>query len=319
MLPGHQVIAMQHWSERDDGVSIERARMELKDLSSFIAVAEANGFRRAAEHLDVEQSVLSRRVRNLEDMLGVSLFERNRSGVKLTNAGHLFLADARRMHADLEQAIASIRLAGTASNGRVRIGTVTAFTSGFFRRVIQRWRRDHPDVKVHFLNGEPRELVGLVLSRQIDLACVTGSTWPSSCDREVIYKEPVYVAVHKNDDLLQEDTITMKSLAKRRFIVTRRGYGTEIRDFIISRVAGFGFSPTVDIFDVERATLLSMVGLGCGITLISGLDIGAIYPDVCFRLLAEETVPCTLVWSPENDNPALRHFLSTARNEARQK
>jgi DNA-binding transcriptional LysR family regulator len=293
--------------------------MDLKDLSSFIAVADASGFRRAAQHLDVEQSVLSRRVRNLEDALGVSLFERNRGGIRLTYAGQRFLADARRMHADLEQAIAAIRLAGTARRGIVQIGIVTAFTSGFLRHVIRRWRREHPDVEIQFLNGEPRELVGLVLRRQIDLAFVTGATWPPGCDSEVIHTEPVYVAIQKEGDDGACDPVTMQVLAERRFIVTKRGYGTEIRDFIIGRLAAIGFSPCVDAFDVERATLLSMVGLGFGVTLVSGLDIGAQYPDVCFRPLVGESVPFTLVWSPQNDNPALRHFLSAARVEARQR
>ena len=103
--------------------------MELRDLQIFVAVAEASGFRRASQHLGLDASAVSRRVSMLEDELGVSLFERNRAGVRLTGAGRRFLTDTRLALSHLEGAVRTASAAGYAGEGMVKIGVVASVSS----------------------------------------------------------------------------------------------------------------------------------------------------------------------------------------------
>lgn len=95
--------------------------MELRHLRYFIAVAEELHFARAAERLHIEQSPLSRAIKDLEYDLGVQLFERTTRSTRLTWAGQVFLDEARRALSTLEQTKASAKAAATGYRGTLRI------------------------------------------------------------------------------------------------------------------------------------------------------------------------------------------------------
>lgn len=78
--------------------------MELRHLRCFVVLAEELHFTRAAERLHIEQSPLSRTIKELEDDLGALLFNRDRRGTRLTDAGKTFLLDVRRLFTTLDQA-----------------------------------------------------------------------------------------------------------------------------------------------------------------------------------------------------------------------
>jgi len=106
-------------------------------------------------------------------------------------------------------------------------------------------------------------------------------------------------------------------LQGERFLVTRCAPGPDIHDFIVKRVSDADRSPHIDHFDVGREGLMSLIGIGLGVSLITGAEAGVAYPCVTFVPLVGETVSFSAVWAPDNDNPALRRFLSNARAMAR--
>ena len=85
---------------------------------------------------------------------------------------------------------------------------------------------------------------------------------------------------------------------------------------MISGLADLGRHPDVDQLSVQRETLLTLVGLAQGLSLVGEAESGVTYPGVMFRPLAHEEIPCSLVWSSSNDNPGPRRFLSSARLRA---
>jgi DNA-binding transcriptional LysR family regulator len=285
----------------------ERARLDLKELRTFVEVADVGGFRRAAQHLDVRQSVLSRRVSSLEDQLGVSLFERHRGGVRLTHAGERLLDDLRPIFLALEGAITSARAAGCAVEGRLRAGVAASLSEGFLRRLLETWLSEHPCVLLEVREGDPRELLGAVLNRRLDVTFLTGSTCPPGCDAELLWSDSAYAAVQHSNPFASRTSLPITALAHERFILSQGGFGPEIRDWLVKRLSNLGVSPRVEFVEVSREVLLTMVGLGFGITLTASLETGVSYPN------AGEQIPFSAVWSPENDNPALRRFLSLAR------
>ena len=100
--------------------------MELRHLRCFVALAEELHFTRAAERLHIEQPPLSRAIKELEDELGVVLFDRNRRGTLLTSAGVAFLQDVRRLFTVLEQARENVKAVAAGSQGSLRIAVSSA-------------------------------------------------------------------------------------------------------------------------------------------------------------------------------------------------
>lgn len=306
-------VRPSHASSTCGSPGAEWGATDFRDVQTFVAVADAGGFRRAAAHWGVRQSVVSKRVRRLEDELGVSLFERHRTGVHLTPAGSTLRADLEPLLAQFDGALYRARAAGVASEGRLRVGVVSSLSSGFLRHLFELWLQEHPCVSLEINEAGPREHLGAVMNRRIDVTFITGLSSPPGCDVEHLWTDRVVAALpaKRASELCGE--LLLRQLAEDRFIVGQGGVGTEIRDYIVRRLSDLGISPQVEIVPVSREVLLTMVGLGLGVTLTSTQETGTAYPNVAFRPVVDGNLPFSAVWSPENDNPALRRFLSLAR------
>jgi DNA-binding transcriptional LysR family regulator len=127
--------------------------LTLISVSQALLVGEYLSFRRVATVLGVRQSAVSRRVRELEDELGVSLFERHHAGVRITNAGVRFLQEARAALLQLDQAVKSATAAGSGTIGRISIGILSSIGTGFLRDLIQVYRSRHPEVGIQILES----------------------------------------------------------------------------------------------------------------------------------------------------------------------
>ncbi len=292
--------------------------MELRDLELFVTVTEAGGFRKAAGHLCIPQSVVSRRIRNLEDELGVSVFERHRAGVRLTHAGDRLLRHARTILAQVQVTIRSIGAEGLATEGALCIGLTTSLSTDFFHDLLERWIATHPSVYLDFVEGSPREHIGAIVARRMDLTFVTGPNATVGCDSEVLWREEIIAAIPAEHWQAEATTLTLSDLREERFLVSRASPGPEIYECIIQELSGI-YRPRIDILAVGRDSLLALVGLKLGITLVSSSAAGTSYPNVRFVPINKAALEFSAVWSPSNDNPALRRFLSDARILSRER
>ena len=134
-----------------------------------------------------------------------------------------------------------------------------------------------------------------------------------------LWSEQVHVALPQDHPFAAFDVVQWNQLADSRFIVTKMDSGLEIQDFLIRHLADLGRRPTVEPRPVLRESLLALVGLGFGISLVGTAETAVTYPNVVFRPLADEMLPFSAVWAPNNDNPALRRFLSLARVQTKAK
>lgn len=293
--------------------------MELDDLRGFVAVAEHCGFRRAASNTGVKQSVLSRRVRKLEDELGVSLLERHRSGARLTRAGRDYLNTTKNALSELQYGARRASQAGRGARGRVRIGIFASIAIGFTRDAIDAFTSRHPDVVIEVSEGAPRDHLLRIRERHLDLAMVTGLTRPDGLASERLWIERVALALPFNHGLADATTVVWDDLADEHFIVSRDEPGPEIHEWLIPRLSSLGRHADIVRCAVARETLLVLVGLGFGLTVVSEAATGVTYPGVTYRFFErdEDLLPFYAVWSRGNDNPALRRFLSLMRAMAR--
>lgn len=118
----------------------------LRFLQYVDAVARCGSFRAAAERLHVAASAVNRRVQDIEDELGIALFERLPRGVRLTTEGELFLAYARRRQADLQAVLAHMQALQGLQTGTVRLAVSQALAPSFLPQALQQFQRLHPQV-----------------------------------------------------------------------------------------------------------------------------------------------------------------------------
>jgi len=280
----------------------------------LIVAAETGSFRRAAEVLRVRQSSVSRAIRHIEERIGVSLFDRSHRGVQLTEAGRRFLSRTIPAIEQLENAKITAAAAGRAEIGTVRIGIQTSLTKGFLRNLLLNYTKKHPDVGLDIHDGTRHEHIAAVRSHGLDIAFLAGMDEIPDCVTTPLWRERIYVALPKKHRLATAEQLSWSELRCENFIVSTFTPGAEVHDYIVKRASIFGTPPLIQYKAVHQETLLNLVGLGHGITLISSASTSVELPDLVLRPLPDEAdiVPFSAVWSPQNDNPAFRRFLSVA-------
>ena len=291
---------------------------DMRALQYVLAAAEQMSFSGAARALDMKVSSVSRHVRKFEDNLGISLFERTTSGVRLTNAGTRLLDDIIPILQMAEAVLQQAGAAGRAEDGMVRVGIITTLAGGFLRELIASFRRSYPGVQLDIQDGGRRDHLRAIRARQLDIAFFTGNVPVAGCDVEEFWRERVHVAMTVQHSLAGRNSLDWPELRSERFIVSTMEPGPEVHDYIVRRVADYSTYPDVTYRRVTVETLMHMVAIGEGITLVSEGWTSMRFPDLALRPLtaAEDIVPFSAVWSPASDNPALRRFLSFARDLA---
>jgi DNA-binding transcriptional LysR family regulator len=291
---------------------------DMRPLRYVLAAAELMSFSAAASALDMKVSSISRHVRKFEDGIGISLFERTTSGVRLTEAGGRFLDDIIPILQMAEAVLQRASAAGRAEEGMVKVGIITTLGGGFLREVITAYRRCYPGVHIDIMDGGRRDHLRAIRSRQLDIAFFTGNAPLAGCDVEEFWRERVHVAMAAQHPLANSNTLDWAQLHEERFIVSTMDPGPEVHDYIVRRVADYSIYPDITYRQVTVETLMHMVAIGEGITLVSEGWTSMALPDLALRPLTarEDIVPFSAVWSPSSDNPALRRLLSFTREMA---
>ena len=292
--------------------------LTLISVSQALLVGEYLSFRRVATVLGVRQSAVSRRVRELEDELGVSLFERHHAGVRITNAGVRFLQEARAALLQLDQAVKTATAAGSGTIGQISIGILSSIGTGYLRDLIEVYRSRHPEVGIQVLESASADNVAAVRKRQLDVAFIMDATDASGCETLPLWTERIFVVLPEHHALCERKEIEWADLRKEHLIVRQSEYDRALCDRLTRRFPDPNRG-SMQKLNVGRDTLMHLVAMGLGISLTTEATIATSFPKVVFRPIArnDELLQFSAAWLPHNDNPALRRFLSLARTLAK--
>jgi DNA-binding transcriptional LysR family regulator len=202
---------------------------------------------------------------------------------------------------------------GRGEAGHINIGLVSSLSAGFLRELLTAWRAKFPDVELRFHKLSGNDAAARIVSRQIDVAFVAGEPKFYDGNTQPLWTSPLLAAIPQDHPAAENESIELKALASEEFLVTDMAPGPDIETFLITRLGDFGSKLRISRHAVGRETLLCMVGLGLGLTIVADTETGIAYPGVRFVPLEGEVMPFGALWLPGNDNPALRRFLSLAR------
>jgi DNA-binding transcriptional LysR family regulator len=209
---------------------------DLRQLRTFVAVAEERNFTRAAERLHLAQQAVSKSVRQLERELGVELLERTTREVRLTPAGAELLRSGREALAAADAAFGRAREVGAAVAGRVRIGATPAVGAAVLREVVAVLRDGAPELSVSALDVRPNEISRLLRNRDLDLALAR--TWRGGPEVEsaALRPTPAVLAVATDHPLAERQAVDLAELDGER-LLTWSPVGTPYTDMLIDRLA----------------------------------------------------------------------------------
>lgn len=290
--------------------------MDFPGLKYLVSVAEAGSFAAAARSLNVHVSTLSRQIFSLENELGVTIFEREHSGVRLTSSGQTVLIYVRQTLADIDALTKIGRSGGIGQNGHIRLGIRVPFPGEPLRGLFSRWHHFHTDVGLTLHELPDRDLCIAIKDRHIDAAIMADHALWQDVAFEPIYDERLLSAVSTSHALAKHPSVTWTSLHKETVLVQDWPHSHVTRSFYGSLL---GPSTRFISHPAGKQALLSLVAAGFGITLATKGQAAIGFPGVTFIPIDEENavVRHVLAWLPQSEDPAVGRFVAFMRDEAR--
>lgn len=291
--------------------------MELRHLRYFVAAAEFEHFGRAAARLNIVQPALSKQIRELEAELRTALFERLPRGVRLTTAGHAFLADARALLHRADIATQRVRDTAAGRTGRLRIGFVdTAIYHSVLPRIFHAFRQDFPAVQLDLVQQTSLVQGELLHNSQLDLGFVfhhPANLAPLA--HQAIAAEAIVLAAPATHRFARRSRVRWAELKNEPFVWIPRSVSPPFYDRVFAACAKHGFAPRIVQEGQTDLTILSLVAAGIGLSFSVASAANRKPRAVALVKIADLalTVQLDAIWRTDNPNPALSHFLSLMR------
>lgn len=282
-------------------------------------VAELEHFGQAAEVLHIVQPALSRQVKQLEEELGVELFERLPRGVRLTEAGKVLLLRARQLLNDVDRAILATRQTAQGKTGSVRIGFADGATySGHLPSIIGRFRKRSPLVELELVPASSVTQANLLTNDSIDIGF---AYWlpkeRSNVLHQEINHERIMVAMAQTNELSTRKKLYLRDLKDRPFIWFNRSSSPMYYDLIAAECSKAGLTLDVVQDAFLESTMLSLVAADIGITFITEAAQRRKPDNVVLAEVQDLTATITLkaMWRADDNNPALKEFIGTMQQQ----
>ena len=293
--------------------------MEIRHLRYFVAVAEELNFSRAAQRLHIAQPPLSQQIRHLEAELGLQLLARDTRPLRLTEAGRFFKNQAVEILARVEEAAAGARRIGRGQSGWLGVGYIGSAMNELLPPAVHRFHTEYPGVEVQLFEMLYEEQAAALLERRIHLGLSRSSLGVDTLVEELLYEEPMIVAVSTSHPLAGRSEVTVAELAAEPVVhyAPRTGRATET-NYLVSVFRAAGFEPKIAVEAKNVESALGLVAAGLGISLMAASFTRGQRPGVRFLALGRESpvVPMKAVYRSQEQSQTLQAFLKIVREEA---
>jgi DNA-binding transcriptional LysR family regulator len=270
--------------------------MTLNQLQVFMEVVEKNSFTLAANSINMTQSAVSHAIASLEAELGVTLLERDRKGIGLTEVGRQVWQHAREIMIQAENIRQKTAAARGLAKGRIRLGTFPSTSARLLPGIIREFQQRYPGIEIVLFEGTDFEVHGWIINRAVDLGFVTLPA--EGIETMPIAQDAMLVIMASSNPLSTAKKLTLKQLANEPFIMFKDPHDTAIQTLFHKNKVEF--HPKYEA--LANPTVLAMVQEGLGV---------AIVPELILPIkLGEDMVAIQL------DPPAVRSLAFGVRSVA---
>jgi DNA-binding transcriptional LysR family regulator len=244
--------------------------MELRHLRYFVAVAETENVTRAAAKLHVAQPAVSRQIRDLEDELGVTLLERTAKAVRLTDAGRLFLVEARAVLHRADEAVAAVRAVADGSTGELHVGYAPSLTVEILPRALRGFQSQFPRVHVQLHDLSTEEMLAGLREGRLNIALMVEPSGDQIQGLRFLElaRYPMCVAVAPSHPLAHQREARLSQIATEPLIAYSRADYPEYHESLAEIFAEAGGTPAIAEEHDSVTSLIAAVEAGRGIALV---------------------------------------------------
>ncbi len=282
--------------------------MELRHLRYFVAVAEEEHLGRAARRLHVSPPPLSKQIQQLEEELGVALFARIGRGLKLTDAGRLFLEKARAILGEVGRSVAEVQATSRGDLGHLTVGfTETGTHAELIPAATAEMRRRHAGVGIELVPLTWTDAFPALVARRVDTALCNIVPTEPGLDSVRLFSDRIVLALPRHHRLAKRRAVSARELHDEPFIwIPRSALPEAFRDSA-AELAERGLTFNVVIEARSTATRIALVAAGMGLTFILESTRALLPASVVSRPISEValTVDSVLAWRQEDAGSAI--------------
>lgn len=294
----------------------QNARMELRHVRYFVAVAEERSFTRAAQRLQIAQSPLSQQIQKLERELGVALFVRTTRSVHLTHAGEVFYDRARHLLAGSDEAVTATQKAARGELGSLSLGFTGSATYELLPALVRAYHERNPDVtlRLHSEMLTPAQVEAL-LDGQIEVGVLRPPVTAAGIVVEMLREEPLVVLLPTQHPAAAARVLDLATLRDEPFVGYPSKPPSTLHGLMLSACRQAGFVPRICQEAAQTATLVALVAAGLGVALVPASVQHLRIDGATYRPLAAPatTAQLALAYREGETNPLVRRYLETAR------
>ena len=293
--------------------------MDIRQLECFVAVAEELHFRKAGERLGLSQSALSERISALEQELGARLFFRTTRQVSLTQAGADFVQDAKKILSDIEKSVSNVRHSAESNLRHIRISGVDEAISMLLPKVLLRFRETDPSVHVQILEISSSEQHSQeLISHRTDIAFLRTPQVEDFIASELLYRQPVVVALAESNILSAATTLSASDIAEQPIVGYPKRARPVLHDVLWNAFRQIGAQPNIVCELIDKSTLLQFVAHGLGLALAPAWVQNIAPPGVTFVPFEPCDTPIELyvAFRKAGNSETVERFLEVVRTAA---
>lgn len=297
--------------------------MHRNQLKYFVAVAENLSFTKAAEQFYVSQTAITQQIRQLEETLGCTLFDRSTRPVALTSEGRVFLIEARAILERMAQAAERVHDASTGLTGSLRVGYVRGYERSDLSKLMRRFHQKNSSVLISFYRCPTNELAASLQQQEYDVIFTWDSTnlknQPGICYMTV-ERARLVAALYSSHPLAQRRELCRADLRGENILYMSPDSGNDSYGdaFFMQMYQAAGYKPNILFRSCDAESILMMVATEEGVSILPDYFTNKLYQadGLVFVPMKGENEEEEIIaaWQQGNQNPVLRRFIDMLRS-----
>ncbi len=290
--------------------------MEFRQLEYFLGVASELHFSRAADKLFIAQPALSRQIQQLEENLGVLLFERDKRNVKLTPAGEYLRGETTQLLSQIENISKRTQLIHRGEEGEIRIGHPGSAIYSVIPPILSSLRTNFPEIKAKLSEVLEDDLFGNLKNYQVDVGFIREPFVDKNITSKVIFEETFALVLPENHWITPENFTSLAQVKDEYFVLPPRYTGSVYYDLLVRMCEREGFAPNIAHESNYGATILRLVEHNLGVSLmpISYKFSSAMRIKFVELTNIPERTHLSIAWRKNDTNPVLLNFLKATES-----